>query len=273
MQWVALPLPPTCPQKVRIGFICKSSYSDDEETNFSSTTHFTVVRILQFDDPPPPGRLSRFSSTLKLEMFSSETGKWTQSVTKSKSRSMRFVWCELHAPASAVVCNGILHWCDLWAASADSIFAHDPSSNTDYRIIKLPKDKNWGTHIHCFGECQEHLMFAKFCGGIFKVWQLKDYNRGEWSLLHAVHLTIDPQIFKYATCSDPDMYILAFHPTDRDVLFLGFPGYIILCNLRSTTLKAVCCLVHPNAYLLSSMVFPFVLPWWPTPVPPLPSPE
>ncbi|XP_059644742.1 uncharacterized protein LOC132286428 [Cornus florida] len=65
--------------------------------------------------------------------------------------------------------------------------------------------------------------------------------------------------------------ILPLHSIDGDVIYLFISNYhysgILLCNMRTRTLKNAC----PNSFSLSwvrhSMAFPFVLPWWPTSVP------
>ncbi|XP_059639013.1 F-box protein At1g49990-like [Cornus florida] len=127
--WVELPPPPTCQEKVNSGFVCKPCYSFDGTT---CTTSFRVVRLIhQFEPPqnPPPG-----SATLKLEIFSSDTCKWTETIISI--RGHKFI--ESHCHSNAVVCNGILHWMNLYRGK---IFPYDPFNNTDqFRTIREPKD-------------------------------------------------------------------------------------------------------------------------------------
>ncbi|XP_059644377.1 F-box protein At5g49610-like [Cornus florida] len=67
MHWVELPSPPTCHEMVVIGFLCKPSDCP------SCTSSFRVVRIHVFNPGP-------WSTNLKLEIFSSDEWKWTETI-------------------------------------------------------------------------------------------------------------------------------------------------------------------------------------------------
>ncbi|XP_059642207.1 uncharacterized protein LOC132284150 [Cornus florida] len=253
MHWVELPPPPTCQERVIIGFVCKSCCSFDDTT---CTTSFRVVRIHQFEKPQYPNPPPR-SANLKLDIFSSDTWKWTESMISTRGRSFIMSYdC-----SNAVVCNEKLHWMFLYRGK---IFAYDPFNNTDqFRIIRQPKDRCPAANERLLGECQGHLRFIHFYCSIINVWELKDYNVLEWSLVHNVNLDkIKSDLSTFCVS------ILPLHPTDGEIIYLysEFSTGIILCNMRSRTLKRVC-LFDSFRSLWHAMAFPFVLPWWPTSVP------
>ncbi|XP_059638965.1 F-box protein At5g49610-like [Cornus florida] len=248
MHWVELPPPPTCQNWVIIGFVCKPSHSFD---NTSCTTSFRVVRIHRFEKPnyPPPR-----SANLKLDIFSSDTWKWTESIISTRGRN--FIMS--NEVSNAVVCNGILHWMYLYNGK---IFAYDPFNNTDqFRTIRQPKER-FPLYYECFlGECQGHLRFIQFHRSILGIWELKDSNGLEWSFVHNVDLDrmkLDHCLFGVS--------ILPLHSTDQDIIYLHIYPRIMICNVRSRTLNV--CSLGPIYRLQHSMAFPFVLPWWPTSVP------
>ncbi|CAL2276011.1 unnamed protein product [Prunus armeniaca] len=64
--------------------------------------------------------------------------------------------------------------------------------------------------------------------------------------------------------------LLAFDPNNENCLYLNIGGDIISCNIITRKWSKVASLesgINVNSYF-----YPFVLPWWPTPVPRLPQP-
>ncbi|XP_059642210.1 F-box protein At5g03970-like isoform X2 [Cornus florida] len=254
MHWVELPPPPTCEERVITGFVCKSSYSFDSTT---CTTSFRVVRIHQFEKPQYPNPPPR-SANLKLDIFSSDTWKWTEIILSTWGRN--FIMS--HDLSNAVVCNGILHWLFLYNGK---IFAYDPFNNTDqFRTIRQPKDKFPTAYERHLGECQGHLRYIDHYCSILNIWELKDNNGLEWSLVHNVVLKrMEPGYSLFR------VKILPLHSLDGDIIYLHVDNRhcgILLCNMRTRTLKDACCF-NSFAWFWHSMAFPFVLPWWPTPLP------
>ncbi|XP_059642160.1 uncharacterized protein LOC132284108 [Cornus florida] len=252
MHWVHLPRSPTCHERVVIGFVCKTSYSSDGTT---CTTSFRLVRIHPFEKPqfPPPR-----SGNLKFDIFSSDTWKWREIIISTQGDSF------IMTPdlCNAVVCNGILHWMYLYHGK---IFAYDPFNNPDqFRTIRQPKD-TCSTFEHRLGECQGHLRFIQLYRSTLSIWELKDYSGVEWSLVHNVELDrLKSEDSLWVR--NNKVLVLPLHPIDADIVYLHVSHRIILCNMRSKTLKEVC---FPDAYwtVWHLMTFAFVLPWWPTTVP------
>ncbi|XP_059644725.1 uncharacterized protein LOC132286409 isoform X2 [Cornus florida] len=228
----------------------------------TSTTSFRVVRIHQLE---PPQR----SANLKLEIFSSDTWKWTETFISTQARNFTVSHC-CHPRSNAVVCNGILHWMSLYHGK---IFAYDPFNNTDrYSTIEKPKDRNTKvnrrTVIYHLGKCQGHLRFIKYYPPFLSIWELKNYNGLEWSLVHKVDLKIMESDDRRMPCRIINtLSIPSLHPINGNIIYLHNDNHLVLCNISNRTLKRVC-YVRYN-YHCFSLFFPFVLPRWPTPVPQL----
>ncbi|KAI8544679.1 hypothetical protein RHMOL_Rhmol08G0314300 [Rhododendron molle] len=146
MHWVALPPPPTCHKRVGIGFISTPDFDN------GIISRFKVMRIPELE------KCSRLYTDLSLEIFSSETGEWTDFVISWHEPVFGcFFLCD-----SAVVCNGMLHWRHVYL---NDIFAYDPNKTANYqefRTILLPKERSNGDYVHLFGESQGHLRYAEF---------------------------------------------------------------------------------------------------------------
>ncbi|KAF7136228.1 hypothetical protein RHSIM_Rhsim08G0237800 [Rhododendron simsii] len=254
VHWVALPPPPTCHKRVGIGFISTPDFDN------GIISRFKVMRIPELE------KRSRLYTDLSLEIFSSETGEWTDFVISWHEP----VFSCFFLRDSAVVCNGMLHWRHVYL---DHIFAYDPNKTANYqefRTILIPKERWYGA-IVLFGESQGHLRYAEFDQGTFGVWELEDYSSGEWSLVHKFHqseivVREDPRLAKFMTPNSDFIMMLAFHPTEGEVMFLYWRQNIIECNMRSRSLKWLCSLAEPTASIHDT-IFPYVLPWWPISVP------
>lgn len=108
-----------------------------------------------------------------------------------------------------------------------------------------------------------------------RFWELKDYSRGEWSVVHKVSL--DTMIFDYSRCADSFLNwpgrkpigVLGFHPNDGDIVYLRFCRSLLLCDMRRGKLKLV---TNNNLCFVRGIrcFFQLVIPWWSTPVPTLP---
>ncbi|XP_059638992.1 F-box protein At5g49610-like [Cornus florida] len=164
--WVELPPPPTRQEySVLFGFVCKPSHS------FDCTSSFRVVRIHK--------RQIQDTTNLELEIFSSDSWKWTQTIVSTGEQKPSYF-------STVVSCDGILYW-----TYGANIFAYDPFSNTDqFRIITKPKDKypDVTDSRHSLGERHGILSFIQYYDSTLSIWELKDYNGLDWSLVHKVDL-------------------------------------------------------------------------------------
>lgn len=264
-QWIPLPPPPSNVKTVYIGFICKPQYSCNEDEQGIKTS-FKVVRIEVVNCESP----KQLSGTLKLEIFCSVSGKWTEEFFMSSSTSDHelFYGWNYRCP-SAVVCDGLLHWDTL---SNSGIFTYDPS-NGECRTIELPREirKPVWAFKYCLGESGGRLRYANFSWDDtnYRVWELKDFgNGGEWLLLHKVHL--DEMESSVETINKDCMGLLSPHPLNQDVIFFWCRSScrIVEYSMGNKLLKLPCFLKDAKIIsLLSPMFFPFVLPSWPTTVP------
>ncbi|KAE9467982.1 hypothetical protein C3L33_00130, partial [Rhododendron williamsianum] len=250
MHWVALPPPPTRHNRVRVGFICNQDFDN------GMTSLFKVVRIPEFENE------SQLHTSLKLEIFSSKTGEWTDDSVISWHKP---VFGSTPLCNDPVVCNGMLHW---RYVNQNHIFAFDPykQANREFRTIDLPKESCKEASVHLVGESRGRLRYAEFHQGTFGVWELEDQSSGQWCSVHKFHQSEivweDPKIAIFTTQCFHLMHILAFHPLEGDFVFLVLPGHIIECNMRSRSLKSLYSLTNRTAEL-HHRIFPYVLPWWP----------
>ncbi|XP_059638993.1 uncharacterized protein LOC132281293 [Cornus florida] len=200
---------------------------------------FRVVRIHK--------RQIQDTTNLELEIFSSDSWKWTQTIVSTKEQKPLYF-------SPIVSCNGILYWTYVDRAN---IFAYDPFTNTDhFRIITQPKDKDKYHGVkHSLGKRHGILSFTQCYASTLSIWELKDYSGLEWSLVHKVDLN---------TMKLDHRTIPAIHPIYGDLIYLHIRRTFVLCNMRTRTLKEVCSLIP---YCTYPVVSPFVLPFWPTPVP------
>ncbi|CAL2251568.1 unnamed protein product [Prunus armeniaca] len=314
-QWDALPPAPRCHQEVRVGFICEPYYYynckkqqceeedhrkevEEEESDACSRIRlnveyrYKVVRII----PQCPEKSFEFN----MEMFSSETGRWTESVV-SCPRS--FCFNSLHRNAG-VAHNGMLYW---WSSSDGFVIGLDPYSNDSsdsakycFHFIDKPQDESkYGRTFDFLGEsskgrlrmCQYSPAYVGDTDGHVSVWELKDDHQmdkdtdtddaasacndnGRWCLVGRVTLlhtfSEENQLmvtWKYHSKWLHTVMVLAFHPNDDDILFLEFSQHIVMCNIRESRLTEVANIPCYYGKIHSARpVFPLVFPWWPTPI-------
>lgn len=247
-QWVALPALFSNVKTLYIGFIC-----------YSSEKRFKVVRI----EVVNVESRRQVSGTLKLEIFCSVSGRWTEEYFMSSDDELFYGW-NYRCP-SGVVCDGLLLWDTL---SSNGVFTYDPCSG-ECRTIELPCEVMkpvWGFK-HCLGECNGRLRYANFSWDDthYRMWELKD---GEWLLLHKVHL--DEMKSTVESIDKDCMSLLSPHSINQDIVFFWCRSSfrIVEYSMENKVLRL------PNfnrdakiISLLSPMFFPFVLPSWPTAVP------
>ena len=265
-QWLMLPSRSTT--IVLVGFICEP-YSDKELA--IGNYRYKVVRWIC---PSPESN----TSELQMEIFSSETGEWSDFVV-SLPRGWRFNRTDtgecssfptlgftdninsIMERACVVACNGMLHW--LHRNKKDKMIkgvVFDPFNENPeqcFGYIDPP--------IEFLRDGDDHFSFGVFQGRLrifqsafhafefsnelaeldcFCVWELEDYsNAGTWCMKHKVY-------FKDMDSEPPDLIrrvrkyfwkvqFLAFHPKDGEIVFLRFSNYIVLCNMRTMVLKII----------------------------------
>ena len=112
-----------------------------------------------------------------------------------------------------------------------------------------------------------------FSDPVLRVWEFKDKGEegGKWCLEHQLYVNQmvsekSPWLTKYVVKKYPLVMVLAFHPNDRDIMYLMIHFKVVSCNLRRKTLEVVRDLPDPHNFNDGKNVFIFVLPCWPTPI-------
>ncbi|XP_027338372.1 F-box protein At5g03970-like [Abrus precatorius] len=260
---------------VLVGFTCDPYYCLEKEVVSvvsSSQRKFRVVRIPAFSD-------MRFS--FNVEVFYSETGKWNRFVVSCPKGFA----CGFFLMASSVEHDGKLYF-----MGGGRVLVYDPYNDEQVAsIIELPS--GFGEPYRgCLGVSCGRLQLSEFpilppiataYVGAYsgRVWELQfcDYGKGgetTWKMVHEFDLPdIVGPIFEELKVVEGEHVrgcsrILAFHPYARDTVFFMLGDHILYCNLLTGRFKVT---KYSGLSLVFYPVIPFVLPWWPTPIPPLPS--
>ncbi|XP_062021225.1 uncharacterized protein LOC133737736 [Rosa rugosa] len=280
-QWVALPPTILSPlTDVDVGFICDSDY------------RCRIVRFLEYEAEP--------TFPLKVETFSSETGKWKESVVL---RPQWFRPAHLKHSTPALAYDGTLYWL---GRSGFLIglepFKLDNNNNHNYHYCHfICGPRSWFAAFYnpynytdCLGVCRGCVRMCRLytlSRFILYVWELKeDSDRqvegvgGEmmkWCLKDRVFLD---QLESNNRMSNR-YRALDLDPNDEDILYLlrktiiSGPEYhthsdIVTCNIRTKTVIDISPMLPFSNSWTEIKAFPFMLPWlrWPTPVPKLDGP-
>ncbi|PRQ26195.1 putative F-box domain-containing protein [Rosa chinensis] len=253
-QWVAIPPTIQFPRpdvvRVGVGFICDSDY------------RCLIVRLIQFEAEP--------DFRLKVEMFSSETGKWIESVVLCPQR---FRPADLKPITPALAYDGTLYW----LGHGGFLIGLEPfklNHNHHCRFISRLPVYFRELPTECLGVCWGCVRLCRLYvnHSTLDVWELKEDDDREvdevggkmmkWCLKERV--IVDQTFLR-----SPEL--LALDPNDEDILYLRCSNYreakIVTYDIRTMKVidisrKFPCPDFHMDA-------FPFVLPWWqwPTPVP------
>ncbi|KAK9914466.1 hypothetical protein M0R45_038244 [Rubus argutus] len=316
-QWVALP-PPHRHQtlgQVPIGFICEPFYNyykkdsdqrgqtskcgsststiiDDghgQLININIKYRYRVVRIhptvpfdVTFHDYIDP------SSKVKVEIFSSETGEWRESII---SFPREFCFNEVQSNIYFAH-HGMLYWSSSWTMAEHFLIGLDPFiishtnnnnmiSNSGCRFIKLIvkdptyKPKNYGDRqIKCLGVpgggggCLQLCLLEKLDNSL-TVWELKE----EEDLIVApdgAEVWCSKEKRLVLNNMEERVDLMDFDPQEEGFLYLLLDGTrFVKINVRTRSLTQEIIDVAGN--IRSGCFFPLrVDPRWPTPLPRLP---
>ena len=267
-QWTALPPLPdqytaSVVRRPRIGFMCNSC--DILLPHQQLPLSFRVMLIPEFEG---------ISMEFKVYIFSSDTSKWSESVVLCPDLE----GFELGSFAfPAVPYNGLL----FWFSRHGSLVGSDPYNSGCYRFIQKPLELDAYFDNGRLGVSHGALRIAQisripyeyFSDPVLCVWEFKDKGEegGEWCFEHQLYLNQmisekSPWLSKYVLNKYPAVMLLAFHPNDRDIMYLMIHFKVVSCNLRRKTLEVVRDLPDPHYFSEGKNVFNFVLPCWPTPI-------
>ncbi|XP_050285343.1 uncharacterized protein LOC126724949 isoform X9 [Quercus robur] len=211
------------------------------------------------------------STEFKVYIFSSDTSKWSESLVSCPAPE-GFELASFAFPA--VPYNGLLFWC----SRDGSLFGFDPYNSGCYRFIQKPLELNTSFDNGRLGVSHGALRISQisyhFSLPFLRVWEFKDKGEegGKWCLEHRLFvnelvLEKSPWFTKNIVKRNyPVVMVLAFHPNDRDIMYLVIHFKVVSCNLRRKTLEVVRELPDPQCFSLGNNVFNFVLPCWPTPI-------
>ncbi|XP_023906794.1 F-box protein At5g07610 [Quercus suber] len=272
-QWIILP---RLPYEVNsgillVGFICNPD-SCDKEKGCITNGHYSY-RVVRIRSPTQSN-----TTQIRMQIFSSDTGEWCDSLVSSPRGLNSFVGTPAHA--GVVACNGLLHWVDENDRMIRGFVVFDPfNSAQGCRYIDPPIDFSRGEWVS-FGVFQGRLrIFQKSslqCPRSFSVWELEDYNNaGTWCLKYKIYsedmVSEYSDLLKMAKEKISTGSLLAFHPNVGEIVFLQFRKYIVLCNMRTRVLTMAGRLekLLPGYFdsLPAKYVFLVGQPSWPTPVP------
>ena len=254
---LTLPRPPLSNKEVIVGFIC-DPYSCNKEQGCITNTHYRY-KVIRIYSPTKSN-----STQLEMDIFSSETSEWCNSVVSLPWGLNPFTFKS--ALAGVVACNGMLHWVD---TNSNGIVVFDPFNDVEQCHYIDPPIGLWATAKISLGLFQGRLRIFHNCDEEFYVWELKD-NYGTWCMKHKVNLkkivSQNSRLVEITKAYSPRVNFVAFHRNDGELVFLQFLDDIVLCNMRTRVLNIARTI--PNSHMCSSLLL--LQPSWPTPVPPLP---
>ncbi|PRQ52033.1 putative F-box domain-containing protein [Rosa chinensis] len=297
-QFVHLPPTPRRYKEVRVGFICDPYYKEDgddqkEESDIiqvDADFRYAVVRIGPCSSP----------FKFNLEIFSSETGKWTESTIMS---TCNFRLDNLNR-SGGVPYNGMLYW-----LNADYQDAFIVGLDPYYYSNKNNNDECPGFHFIELPERYGQFPFLAVCGGgrlrichfftnqlrvpipfshetidvpmpCMSVWELKDDvddDVNDWYNLTGI-IDLSTMVFGNPLTREWGFYsktplldsimVLAFDPNNEDILYLELFDHIVACNISERAIKGTTLTIpYRSTVRFGRGVFPFVIPKWPTPPP------
>ncbi|TQE00181.1 hypothetical protein C1H46_014193 [Malus baccata] len=295
-RWVGLPPAPQCQFAfVEVGFLCDTDYNkkeDDKRKHSSSIFNayeyrYVVVRILH--------TLPCSTRKFEVEIFSSETGEWRKSVVSYSSGIKGYgasVFC-----GHSIAYNGMLYWAGyIGVVARMDPFNKNSTTSIGVGDITVDKflftafDKRVDDHISTehyrlgvwqgrLRMCHVFVPLVPRCPTklILSIWELKEEEEtaadgGEkWCLIERVStdqmVSEDPPITKWLN-SWKDWYVnvLGLDPNNEEIVYLHMLQLIVICNIRTRTLK----IARRGAAPPWIECFPFELPCWPTPLTNLP---
>nr|POE57366.1 hypothetical protein CFP56_47992 [Quercus suber] len=226
---------------------------------------YRVMRIAEFK-----GKSTKF----KVDIFSSDTGKWSKSVVFCPQGFWLGIFTFVGVPY-----NGLLFW---WSLN-ERLVGFDPYTSKCCRVFDKPielEPSRVERLVVCHGAlriCQLLGYPYNFANPKLRVWELKDYDKGgKWCLEHEVYFNQmvskkSPWLTKYLTNRILYVVVLAYHPYDRDIVYVKIQNKVVSFNMKRKILEVVCDIPLTHLFYNGCNVFNFVLPCWPTPIPSSPS--
>ncbi|KAM3380354.1 putative protein isoform X1 [Capsicum galapagoense] len=204
-----------------------------------------------------------------VDIFLSDKGAWTISVVMPL-----LLFDSSHdAQTPVIACGGKFYTLNYRnGVAVNCIFAFDPFTNDPARLlhtIDLPFEAPNSCRENKLGLCRGRLHFAQLIlqqsrYPCVTVWELEDYRRGKWTLLHKRIPTNQAFRMRYSRHGTANsLSLLAFHPCNKDLLcFLVSNDLIVVYNIRTDKVESSTCnslFMQQDRYPPRSVV-PGVLP-------------
>ncbi|KAK9681581.1 hypothetical protein RND81_10G012400 [Saponaria officinalis] len=246
-----------------IGFVCDSNYCNDTSYVVSSNlTPNEAYRACVAVIPYTFEAVTEFPAYL----LSPSTGNMWRNVILSLP-----LRCQISGSRP-------MFWISrkLYFFCFDCLIGFDPFVDVKDGVIKchsLPKPPSLVGSVSFFGVFHEQLyMCDREDNGRYRVWILKDYETGQWSLRHSLMgqdwIARDHRLAELVNQSPLFGNAIGFHPANPDVIYVLTRRWIIWCNLSTRKMEIACKLPKDTPCLIpAGGSFQITLPVWPTPVP------
>lgn len=276
LQCVRLPPPPQVDWLVPVGFICDHHYYNcekDDIIQLNAEYRCKVMRLIF-----PYGQ-EIACKKFKVQIFSSETGEWRESiVTSPLDFNFHFINFEAH-----FIYNGMLFWggacygnflIGLDPFMIDSSSGANGDDHYECRLVDIELDRRF--MFECLGTYRGCLRMCDY-NSATRVFSVRDLNEEEIFHGGTVKLcTENRKVYSLDKEMMPDNdptgnLMLGFDPYNDDILYLqrGGDRGIVKCDIHTREWSKIA-EKHRKRRIESCVYFPLVLLWWPTPVPRLP---
>ncbi|BBG95711.1 Galactose oxidase/kelch repeat superfamily protein, partial [Prunus dulcis] len=269
-------LPPTasqCHKSVRVGIICNvvPDYKFEEDDWKGNNIHlnvecrFTVVRIL------PPVEYAN-DEKKDVEIFSSDTGEWRESVVSSPRHFnfgdlnvFSFAYNGYWPTDRGLSVIGLGPFYDNDGTSSSSSNNGDCMIDHKLRFTVFEETLDFGFSVQYLGVCGGYVLMCNMnrTTRSLYVYELKQTQDGAAAgknlcLSKRGVYSFDPEMIPInAYC-----VMIAFYPNNKDIFYLHVRRDIIKWNIRTGEWSKLF-----EHWATHRYYYTVVLPWWPTPVP------
>ncbi|KAK3037750.1 hypothetical protein RJ639_031121 [Escallonia herrerae] len=260
-QWIAIPRRPGRYGSEDKGFISRV-------VNGVAQYKIVVIEKCTYADPHANASYGG-ENVLHLAIFSSEIGKWRNSMVAVPGKFM----LEWNFQKPAIPFNGAIHWVQRASAIIIAYGAYKNTGQCHVIDMSICSENSRLSGLNSvLDECQGRMRYLEVADIIVRprevkswsVWVLNDYDRGEWCLQHRGY---DREIcsldaWPHVRVRNPTRLLIpiAFHPLDVNLVYFWYEGCILQYNV-STGLFERNRFRIPNAGALHWwVVFPILLP-------------
>ncbi|RXI05574.1 hypothetical protein DVH24_017616 [Malus domestica] len=303
VQWVPLPPPPHVYKYVTVGFTCDLPYynyrEDDQQgaiVQLNVEYKYRVVRLIDptggYDDDDDDD--DTISCEIKAQIFFSETGEWRQFVLSSPSA---IAVGDLCMESSGVASNRMLYWLHgkgefligldpFMIEKSDNTSSAATAGRTDYKCFFSECGEWDSVPMNCLVTLDGCPRMCEYYSPTrtLSIWEVNEAKEEDQMAMirgGAGNVCVKP--YKSIYLGDEEMVVISrgidhirsvvFDPDNEGLLYLLINNTrelikidVIRCNIRTGEMSKVATSQTINCLHL----YPFVLPWWPTPLRQLP---